>query len=74
VAIKSGDKKVTIKTQENYSIILNHMIFDIEYKLEDLIVLIGVKKSRMKNILFELNIAGKIVIVGSNKNRRYKLK
>ena len=74
VAIKSGDKKVTIKTQENYFIILNHMIFDMEYKLEDLIVLIDVKKSRMKNILFELNSAGKIEIVGSNKNRRYKLK
>lgn len=35
MAIKSGDKKVTIKTQENYFIILNHMIFDMEYKLED---------------------------------------
>ncbi len=74
VAIKSGDKEVTIRTQEKYAIILNNMIFDVEYKLEELIILLDVKKSRMKNILNELNTLGKIEIIGSNKNRRYKLK
>ena len=74
MAIKSGNKKVTIKTQEKYTIILNNMIFDVEYKLEDLIILIDVKKSIRKNILNELKDAGKVEIIGSNRNRRYKLK
>ena len=71
---KSGDKKVATKTAVHKQAIIDYLTENVSAKSSELAELIGVKRSRIKDILSEL-IAEEIVIPeGSNKNREYKLK
>lgn len=69
-AIKTGDKKVTKKTQERYEQILNFMEPDKEYNIQDFCQLLGLKESRTKEILKQLD-GYYIQAVGGNRNRKY---
>ena len=71
-AIKNGDKKVTKKTQTQYKKILEFMEKDKEYGIQDFCALLNLKESRTKVILNELS--EQVETIGSNRDRRYKLK
>lgn len=71
--IKSDDKKYTTKTGKQQEKILKHMDADKEYRLQDFCDLLGLKETRTKEILKPLITIGKIVVIGKNKDRRYKL-
>lgn len=79
--IKIDDKKPTIKTDDKkclksgkqQEMILNHMEAGKEYRLQDFCDLLGVKDTRTKEILKPLISEGKIILIGKNKDRRYKL-
>ena len=71
-AIKNGDKKVTKKTQTQYKKILEFMENDKEYGIQDFCALLNLKESRTKVILKELS--EQVETIGSNRDRRYKLK
>lgn len=80
-AIKTGDKKPTIKTDDKKStksnkqqmMILKYMETDKEYRLQDFCKLLELKESRTKEILKPLILDGKLLVIGKNKDRRYKL-
>lgn len=62
------------KTAVHKQAIIDYLTENVSAKSSELAELIGVKRSRIKDILSEL-IAEEIVIPeGSNKNREYKLK
>lgn len=69
---KSGDKKVTKKTQIQYDKILEFMEDGKEYIIWDFCELLGLKESRIKDIL--KGLSDYIETVGSNCDRRYKKK
>ena len=71
-AIKSGDKKVTKKTQMQYDKILDYMEEDKEYGIQEFCQLLDLKESRTKDILSGLS--DYIETIGSNRNRRYRRK
>ena len=71
-AIKSGDKKVTKKTQMQYDRILEFMEEGKEYGIWDFCELLGLKESRTKDIL--KGLSDRIEIIGNNRDRRYKKK
>ena len=71
-AIKSGDRKVTKKTQMQYDRILEFMEDGKEYGIWDFCELLGLKESRTKDIL--KGLSDKIEIIGSNRDRRYRKK
>ena len=71
-AIKSGDKKVTKKTQMQYDKILDFMEEGKEYGIWDFCELLGLKESRTKDIL--KGLSDQIEIIGGNRDRRYKKK
>lgn len=71
-AIKSGDKKVTKKTQMQYDRILEFMEEGKEYGIWDFCELLDLKESRTKDIL--MGLFGHIELVGGNRDRRYKLR
>ena len=71
-AIKSGDKKVTKKTQIQYDKILEFMEEGKEYGIWEFCELLGLKESRTKDIL--KGLSDRIEIIGSNRDRRYKEK
>ncbi len=71
-AIKSGDKKVTKRTQMQYDKILGFMEEGKEYGIWDFCELLGLKESRTKDIL--KGLSDKIEIIGSNRDRRYRKK
>lgn len=71
-AIKSGDKKVTKKTQMQYDKILEFMEDGREYGIWDFCELLGLKESRTKDIL--KGLTDYIETVGNNRDRRYKKK
>ena len=71
-AIKSGDKKVTKKTQMQYDKILAFMEEGKEYGIWDFCELLDLKESRTKVIL--QGLSDYIEIVGGNRDRRYKKK
>ena len=80
-AIKTGDKKPTIKTDDKkptksnkqQMMILKYMETDKEYRLQDFCKLLELKESRTKEILKPLILDGKLLVIGKNKDRRYKL-
>ena len=73
-AIKSGDKKqVTKKTEIQLGYILEYMVPDQEYKMSDIATVIGLKKSRARELVNELVKSGRIEAVGKNRGRRYRL-
>lgn len=71
-AIKTGDKKPT-KSDKQQMMILKYMETDKEYRLQDFCELLELKESRTKEILKPLILDGKLLVIGKNKDRRYKL-
>ena len=79
--IKTDDKKPTIKTDDKKTtksdkqqkVILKYMKTDKEYRLQDFCELLGLKETRTKEILKPLILDGKLLVIGKNKDRRYKL-
>lgn len=83
-AIKSGDKNsagsievkpqkdIPQRKQEQYERILAYMEKFVEYRTTDFEMLLGLKSSRVRELLGELVDQGEIIRTGSNKNRRYK--
>ena len=70
-AIKNGDKKqVTKKTEIQLGYILEYMVPDQEYKMSDIATVIGLKKSRARELVNELVKSGRIEAVGKNRGRR----
>lgn len=73
--IKSGDKKVAIKsyvkTQGQHAKIISFMEFDKEYKTADIEALLSIKSSRARKLLNELTEAGVIKKEGGNRDRKY---
>lgn len=69
---KTGDKKVTKKTQKQYNEILAFMEPGKEYDIWDFCELLNLKESRVKEIL--KGLSDYLEIVGSNRDRRYKKK
>jgi len=73
-AIKSGDKKAAIKTLAHKQAIIEYLTTNASAKSSELAELVGLKSSRLKEILSEMISDDIIVPEGNNKNRRYKLK
>ena len=69
---KSAGKKVTKKTQEQYDKILAFMKPDIWYKTNDLVEVLGVKETRIKELLRALVGDEKLEDDGATKGKRYK--
>ncbi len=74
VTIKSDDKKVTIKNARQKNEIIMYLTDHVSAKNADIAELLGVKSTRVKQLLKELLDEDVIVAEGSNKNRVYKLK
>ena len=74
VAKKSGEKKVTKKTQERYNTILSAMQHDKWYKASEFENVVEVKESRIKILLNELTDQGLIESIGSTKGKKYRKK
>ena len=72
LTIKSDDKKPT-KSDKQQMMILKYMETDKEYRLQDFCKLLELKESRTKEILKPLILDGKLLVIGKNKDRRYKL-
>ena len=70
--IKTDDKKIT-KLDKQQKVILKYMKTDKEYRLQDFCELLGLKETRTKEILKPLILDGKLLVIGKNKDRRYKL-
>ena len=70
--IKTDDKKIA-KTDKQQKVILKYMKTDKEYRLQDFCELLGLKETRTKEILKPLILDGKLLVIGKNKDRRYKL-
>ena len=70
--IKTDDKKIT-KSDKQQKVILKYMKTDKEYRLQDFCELLGLKETRTKEILKPLILDGKLLVIGKNKDRRYKL-
>ena len=73
---KDGEKtddKNGLKISKQQDVILNHMEAGKEQRLQDFCDLLGVKETRTKEILKPLISEGKIIVIGKNKDRRYKL-
>jgi predicted HTH transcriptional regulator len=74
VPIKSTDNGVPIKTDSQKAIILGVIKENTEIKSSDLLQVLNVKEERIKKLLQQLVAEGKIIALGANKNRTYKLK
>ncbi|MBQ6900206.1 MAG: putative DNA binding domain-containing protein [Firmicutes bacterium] len=74
VTIKSDDKKVTIKSQQQKKEMINYLLNNETAKNSDFAELLGVKSTRVKQLLKELVDAEMVVAEGGNRNRSYRLK
>ncbi len=74
VTIKSDGKKVTIKSSRQKNEIIAYLTDHISAKNTELAELLGVKSTRIKQLLKELIDDGIVVAEGSNRNRTYRLK
>lgn len=72
--IKSDDKKATIKTARQKNEIITYLTDHVSAKNIDIAELLGVKSTRVKQLLKELLDEGVVVAEGNNKSRVYKLK
>lgn len=72
--IKSDDKKVTIKSARQKNEIITYLTDHVSAKNTDIAELLGVKSTRVKQLLKDLLDEGVVVAEGNNKNRVYKLK
>ena len=73
-AIKSDDKKVTIKSARQKEEIVAYLTDHISARSADIAELLGVKSTRAKQLLKGLLDEGVVIAEGGNKNRVYKLK
>ena len=71
--IKSDDKKATIKTTRQKNEIITYLTDHVSAKNTDIAELLGVKSTRVKQLLKELLDEGVVVAEGNNKNRIYIL-
>jgi len=74
VTIKSDDKKVTIKSQQQKKEMIDYLLNNETAKNSDFAELLGVKSTRVKQLLKELVDAEMVVAEGGNRNRSYRLK
>lgn len=65
--IKSDNKKPTLKTQQQLQEIQNKMRTDQEYKLEEICELIGLKRSRTRDLVKELVAMDFVAEIGDRK-------
>ena len=72
MAKKKWRKKVTKKTQEKYTRILNAMQPDIWYKASEFENVADVKESRIKELLKDMVEQGLIEGSGSTKGKQYR--
>ena len=72
-AIKIGDKKSAI-TEERLRQILKSMEVGIEYRADEISENVGLKASRMRQLLNMLVEEDKVEVSGKNRNRRYRKK
>ena len=72
--IKNDDKKVTEKTERQLNAIIDFLSTHSEGKVADFEGVLGLKSTRVKELLYELMEKGMIEAVGTNKNRTYRLK
>ncbi len=72
--IKGDDKKATVKTQAQTETILNFMDSKKWYKSRDIMIALGLKETRTKELLKLLISMDKIEDNGANKNRTYRKK
>ena len=73
-AMKTGDKKVTAKTAIQRGVILDYLTVHVTAPSSELEALLGVKGSRLRELLGSMVKEEIIVAEGGNKNRRYRLK
>lgn len=69
--IKSDDKRISKKSNEQLQKLLSFMKEGITYSLEELMLITGVKKTRTKELVYKLVDRGELIKFGNNKNRRY---
>lgn len=69
---KSDGKKVTKKTLQNYKMIIDFMQQDVWYKACQLLEVVSVRETRMKELLSELIEQGLIESEGNTKDKRYR--
>lgn len=72
-AIKIGDKKSAI-TEERLRQIMESMEVGIEYRADEISEIVGLKASRMRQLLNMLVEEDKVEVSGKNRNRRYRKK
>ncbi len=79
--IVTDDKKATIKSDDKKKIadiqkdtIIEYLTDHVSAKNRELSELLGVKSTRIKNLLSELISDGIIVAEGANRNRTYRLR
>ena len=70
--IKSDDKKATIKTLKRYEQILEFMGDGKEHTMKEICEMLNLKETRTKELL--KGLAEQIEIIGTNKDRKYKVK
>ena len=73
-AIKSGGKKMSIKTLVNREYIIEYLTDHAEASSSEIAQLLGLKSSRTKTLLAELISDGVLEASGGNRNRTYRLK
>jgi len=81
VTIKSDDKKATITTDDKKKVtelqkdtIIEYLTDHVNVRSSELTELLGVKTTRVKNLLNSLIADGIVVAEGANRNRTYRLK
>ena len=72
--IKTDDKKPTIKTATQKNAIIAYLTDHVSGKVSDFSSLLGLKPTRVKELLYSMMEEGIIVAEGSNRNRTYRLK
>ena len=71
---KNGTKKATIKTLAHKQAIISYLTENVSAKSAEIAQLLGLKPTRVKEILAEMAHKEIIIAEGANKNRVYKLK
>ncbi len=74
VSIKSDGKKVTMKSDSQKTAIIEFLTDHPEGTVSELELLLNVKSSRIKQLLYDLIDDGIVEAVGANRNRTYRLK
>lgn len=72
MAKKSDGKKVTKKTLEKYTLILDAMKSDTWYKASEFESIVDVKESRIKELLKDMIEQGWIESRGNTKGKQYR--